>query len=108
MHHNSIHTMAIEMYKAVNGISPEIMSEVFNLREETHYNLKNTTRFLVDPIHSVFNGSEWASYLSPKIWEQNPTVIENKDKKLKKDKKWKPLNCLCRIYKRFIANLGFI
>ena len=50
--------MAIEMYKAVNGISPEIMSEVFNLREETHYNLKNTTRFLVDPIHSVFNGSE--------------------------------------------------
>ena len=61
-----------------NGISPEIMNEVFKLREETHYHLRHTTQFLLDPIHSVFNGSESASYLGPKIWEQIPTVKKKK------------------------------
>ena len=60
VHHNTIHALAINMYKVANGISPEIMSEVFNLR--------HTIRFLVGVIHSDFNGSGSASYLDPKIW----------------------------------------
>ena len=67
------------MCKVANGISPEIMNKVFKLREETDYHLRHTTQFLVDPIHSVFNGSESASYLCPKIWEHIPTEIKNKD-----------------------------
>ena len=31
VHHNNIHTLAIEMYKVVNGISPEIMNDVFKV-----------------------------------------------------------------------------
>ena len=53
VHHNNIHAIAIEMYKVVNGISPEITNEVFKLREETHYHLRHTTQFLVNPIQSV-------------------------------------------------------
>ena len=67
------------MYKVVNGITTEITNEIFKLREETHYHLRHTTQFLVNPIHSVFNGSESASYLGPKIWEQIITEIKNKD-----------------------------
>ena len=37
IHHNNIHTLAIEMYKVANGMSPEIMSDIFKLRENTHY-----------------------------------------------------------------------
>ena len=72
MHHNNIHILAIEMYKAANGISPKIMNDIFKLRENTHHNLRHTSQFLVDPIYSVFNGSESALYLRPKIWEQIP------------------------------------
>ena len=54
----------------------KLLNEVFKLREETHYHLRLTTQFLVDPIHSVFNGSESASYLGTKIWEQIPTEIK--------------------------------
>ena len=72
MHHNNIHTLAIEMYKAANGISPKIMNDIFKLRENTHHNLRHTSQFLVDPIYSVFNGSESALYLRAKIWEQIP------------------------------------
>ena len=55
------------------------MNDIFKLREKTHYNLRGTVQFLVDPIHSVFNGSKSASYLGAKIWEEMPTEIKNKD-----------------------------
>ena len=55
------------------------MNEIFKLRENTHYNLRGTSQFRVDPIHSVFNGRESASYLGTKIWEETPTDIKNKD-----------------------------
>ena len=76
VHYNNINAIATEMYKVVNGISPEIMNKVFKLREETHYHLRHTKQFLVDPIYIVFNGSESAWYLNPKIWKQIPTEIE--------------------------------
>ena len=50
IHHNYIHTLAIEIYKVANGICPEIMNDIFKLRENTHYNLRVTSQFLVDPI----------------------------------------------------------
>ena len=39
--------------------------------------MRNTSQFLVDTIHSVFNGSESVSYLGSKIWEQTPLEIKN-------------------------------
>ena len=36
IHHNNIHALAIEMYKVVNDMSPDIMNEVFKLRNAPH------------------------------------------------------------------------
>ena len=66
------------MYKVVNDISPNIMNEVFKLRNTPYYNLRHTSHFSTDPIHSFYNGTESASYLRPKIWEQIPAEIKNK------------------------------
>ena len=55
------------------------MNDIFKLRGNPHYNLRGTSQFLVDPIHSVFIGSESASYLGRKIWEEIPTDTKNKD-----------------------------
>ena len=63
------------MYKVANGMSPEIMNEIFQLRKKSHYNLRYTYEFIIPPIHSVYHGSESASYLRPKIWELIPHVI---------------------------------
>ena len=49
-------------------MSPQIMNEVFKLRNTPHYNLRHTSLFSTEVIHSVFNGRESASYLGPKIW----------------------------------------
>ena len=75
IHYRNIQALAIEMYKVANGMSPEIMNEIFQLREKSHYNLRYTSEFIIPPIHSVYHGSESASYLEPKIWELIPPVI---------------------------------
>ena len=55
------------MYKLTNGLSPEIMNEVSQLRGESHYNLFYTSQFRSPPIRSVYNGREYASHIGPKI-----------------------------------------
>ena len=45
IHYGNIQTLAIEMYKVANGMSPEIMNEIFQLREKSHYNLRYTSEF---------------------------------------------------------------
>ena len=72
----------------------EIINDVFKLRDETH--LKRNKQFLVDPVHSIFNGSEPASYLSPKIWEQILTEIKDKDSLtvFKRNRNGNPLTAL--------------
>ena len=65
------------MYEVANDISPDIMNEVFKLRNTPHYNLQHTSHFSTDSIH-VSNGTESASYLGAKIWEQIPAEIKNK------------------------------
>ena len=75
-HHNNKHALAIEMYKLVYGTPPEIMHESFQTKK--HYNLRYTLQFFVNPIHSVYNGTESVSYLGPKIWTQILSEIRNK------------------------------
>ena len=67
------------MYKVANDTSPDAMNGVFKLRNTAHYNLRHTSHFSTNPIHSVYNGTESASYLGPKIWEQMPAGSKNKD-----------------------------
>ena len=56
------------MYKVANGMSPEIMNEVFKQRNNPQNNLRHTSQFSVNPIHSVYNGTVSASYLGLKSW----------------------------------------
>ena len=79
IHHNNKHALAIEMYKLANDVSPDIMDEVLKLRNNPHYHLRHISHFSTDLIHSVYNRTEPASYLGPKIWEQIPAEIKNKD-----------------------------
>ena len=69
----------MEMYKVTNGLSPEIMNEIFQIREESCYNLRYTSPFTIPPIHSVNNGRESISFspkISPKIWKLIPPAFK--------------------------------
>ena len=55
------------MYKAANDMSPGIITEVFKLKNTLRDNLRHTSHFSTDPLHSVYNATESTSYLGPKI-----------------------------------------
>ena len=72
IHHRNIQTLATEMYKVTTGLSPEIMNEIFQIREESCYNLRYTSQFTISPIDSFYNGRESVSFMGPKIWKLIP------------------------------------
>ena len=60
IHYQNFQCLAVQMYMVANGMSPDIMSEIFQLRENMHYHLRHKLQFIAHPIHNVFNGSESA------------------------------------------------
>ena len=109
IHERNIQALAIEIYKVVNGLSPEIMNDIFSLKESETY----SSRFPFKPrnIISVSYGTETLSFMGPKIWALIPNDLK-KVKSLpqfkKKIKLWKPDKCPCRMCKTYIVGLGFV
>lgn len=51
------------MYTVTNGISPEKMNELFQLIDESYYNLRYASPFTIPAIPSIYNGRESVSYI---------------------------------------------
>ena len=98
------------MYKVSNNVSPTILNDIFASRA-THYNLRNPVNFKIRKVYSVYNGTETPFHLGAKIWSLVPQEIRQSvslgDFK-SKIKKWIPSNCLCRLCKNRIYQVGFI
>ena len=105
VHFRNVQALAIELYKVVNGFSPDIMKDVFPLNENSCCNTRNKRTFHSRDIRTVHFGSETLSHLAPKIWE----LVREEIKKLESVasfknaiKKWKPANCPCRLCRTYI------
>ena len=109
----SIHyqKLAVEMFKVSRGLSPEIVNELFQFREEILYELRQRSRFQVRLVHSAFSGTERPKFLGPKIWALVPNEmkqLESLGKFRNAIKQWKPTSCPCRLCKRYIHRIGFL
>ena len=45
IHHRNIQTLAAEMFKVKNEMSPEIIYDIFTQRISNHYNLRHVSHF---------------------------------------------------------------
>ena len=54
----TIELLEPEMYKIYHGISPTIMNEIFALRHQNQFNLRNWTYFDAPKVRNVNHGSE--------------------------------------------------
>ena len=111
IHQRNIQILALEMFKVLNNLTPEVMNVVFPLKTPLNYELRRPREFYTRPIRTVHYGTESIGFLAPKIWDTVPdnikessTIIEFK----RKIKGWIPTNCPCRLCRTFIPNLGFI
>ena len=53
IHTRNLQSLAIELYKIVNGFSPDIMKDVFPFNTNSSYNIRNRRMFRSRPIRTV-------------------------------------------------------
>ena len=64
----------IEVYKYLNGHSPDIMNDIFKLRENA-YNLRNFHIFQTENPRSLKYGLDAVPYRANQLWQQVPSDI---------------------------------
>ena len=111
IHERNIKILATEMFKVSKKLAPPQMQEIFKLKDQPHYNLRYNSLFFRPLVKSVYKGTESLSFLGPKIWNILPNtykdILDLNSFKLAL-KRWRPVNCPCRICKVYIANVGFV
>ena len=109
IHMRNIQALAIELYKVINGLSPEIMNQVFQLKEANMH--CSRFPFKTRNVKTVSYGTETMSFLWPKMWALVPNEMKNIQSLPEfksKIKQWKPKKCPCRICKMYITGVGFV
>ena len=67
IHHKNIQTLAIEIFKFLNGLSPQIMNEVFQFKAPAPYYLRDKNELYSRNPKVVAYGTESVSFMAPKI-----------------------------------------
>ena len=83
------------------------MNEIFTLKPQNQYNLRNWTYFQAPKVITVNHGSESVRYLGSKILEITKE-LDTTDKFKIAIKKWKPESCPCRLCRVYLQNIGYI
>ena len=65
--YENLRSLPIEMYKVHRGISPEILNDLFPLKQADQYNLRNRSQVIIPNVKTVNHGFESLIYLGPKI-----------------------------------------
>ena len=71
IHHKNLQKLVTEIFKVKDGLSPELMNDVFEFIEKP-YSLRTTSHFRSRKICTTKYGKETPSYLGPKLWNLVP------------------------------------
>ena len=108
VHHFNIQSRAIGMFKVINNIAATIIDDLFITYHS--YNFRSKSKFVVLSVRTFHNGQNSIQYYGPLIWNMIPRHMKDSealDIFEGKIRKWKPIDCPCRLCKKYIPNLGF-
>ena len=110
IYHRNICFLAIEFFKVKNGLSNQIMSQLFDLWK-IEYNLRSQRDFSPKAVYAIRYGLHLLRYFAPKIWNMILAYIRNvsifSDFPLK-IKPWIPGGCPCNLLRAYICQAGYI
>ena len=109
---NSLHERALRItYSDRSSSFENLLKKELFAPKMSFYDLRNNNSFKRRRVKSVWHGTESVSYLGPKIWDLVPNEIK-KSQSLNgfkfTIKRWVPEGCLCRIWKIYLGQVGFI
>ena len=100
----------IEFCKYLNGLSPDIMSDIFKLRENT-YNLRNFHIFESENPRTKRFGLDCIAYRASQLWKNVPVEIRNSNSLTvfkEKIEKVPLIPCSCNCCRKYIHHVRFI
>ena len=110
IHERNIQSLAIEIYKFLNGLSPSFLNNVFHKNISNSYDLRNHKELYSRNPKTVRYGTGTVSYMAPKIWSKVPETIKMSpylDFFKSKIRKWKPEDD-CRLCTTYLHHVGFV
>ena len=110
IHHRNIQSLAIELFKIKNNLSVTIMNDIFQPRAVS-YNLRSQIDFTRPNVNSEHFGISSLRYIAPKVWDMVPNDMKNvNDIETFKNniRKWKPVNCHCKLCLDYVSCVGFL
>ena len=73
VHHKNLQILVTEVFKVKNNLDPDIMKNVFELKESP-YNLRlESNHFTCQNVKTTYYGLLSIKHLAPQIWELVPT-----------------------------------
>ena len=109
IHDRNIQMLAIEKYTVIKGDSPEIIREIFQLKERDIYH--SNFLFKSQNVRTFSYVTQSLRHLGPKIWSLIPEnvkrltiLIEFK----RQMRRWKPRDCPCRLCKNYVYVVCFV
>ena len=108
MHHRNLRTLAVELFKVFKGLSRVTFVEVFPVRQQSPYNMRNYSYVTMPGAKTVNHGLESLSYTGSKLWNSIPSHMKEIDSinEFKHViKTWKPNLCSCRLFKFYLQIL---
>ena len=110
IHQRDLQVLATEIFKAKNDLTPEIMKEVFELKEPSYSLFSKRNYFVGGNVKTTHYGIQSIKYLGPKIWDLILDQIKHCGLSTKFKhfiKSWSSSGCPCRLCKTYIAKVGF-
>ena len=111
IYERNIKIPATEMFIVSKNLALPQMHEILKLKDQPQYNLRYSSLFSRPRVKSVYKGTESLLFLGPKIWD----IFRDAYKDLHDLnsfkvalKKWRPVNCPCRICKVYNTSVGFV
>ena len=74
IHIRNLQALATEMFKVINGLTPEIMKKVFPIREQIRYPSQNI--FETRNVRTTNYGIESLAHFGPKLWSIVPNDLK--------------------------------
>ena len=110
IHTKNLQLLMTEIYKTHNSLNPTFMEDIF-IAKIPQYSLRNGSQMQLPKVRTTTFGIETISYLGGKSWHKLSKEIKESSNLAQfknRIKKWKGEECVCKLCRCYIAQVGFL
>ena len=77
LHVYFIHTLLTEIFKALNGLSPVFVADIFEISDHTRYSLRSGSQLCLPPTRTVTYGIRSLNFMGSLLWNRLPKSVKD-------------------------------